>query len=104
MYDKENEFSVQLSKLFYQYKALLTKEDLDDDKVLACKLLVRQIDVIFNKGVFNGGDLIALLEVLIASDVLHEESTSNNEVYFQMCNDRLKDLLYVSFQEVVVNA
>ena len=74
------------------------------NKVLACKLLARQIDDIFDKGVFNGGDLIALLEVLIASDVLHEESTSSNEVYFQMCNDRLKDLLYNSFTEVVINA
>lgn len=97
-------FSIKLYSLYQQYKYFLSQGNCNKDQRLVCETLIHEFNLIFKKGVFNGQNLVSLLEILIASDVLRGEDYNEDDIstrYLQLCNDQLKDLLYVSFKEVI---
>lgn len=101
--DKINSFSSKLVSLYHQYKYFLGQNHFRGEQLLVCQTLSHELSKILDKGVFNGQDLVSLLEILIASDVLRgdEKNLTKDDRYFQLCNDQLKDLLYMSFKEVI---
>lgn len=98
----EGIFSSRLISLYHQYKNFMTQENYDTNQFLTCKIILGNLEAILNKGTFTGNDLVSLLEILIASDILQEEPKTKDDRYFKLCNDQLKDLLYMSFKEVIV--
>lgn len=98
-----NSFSSKLVTLYHQYKYFITQNSFRGEQLLVCQTLTHELSKILERGVFNGQDLVSLLEILISSDVLNSdyEHLTNDDRYFQLCNDQLKDLLYVSFKEVI---
>lgn len=98
----ENEFSARLISLYHQYKYFMSSNKQTNDQFSVCTAILNDLDLVLDKGTFTGADLISLLETLIASDVLSDEPKTKDDRYFQLCNDQLKDLLYMSFKEVIV--
>lgn len=98
----ESVFSSRLIALYHQYKNFMNQENYDNNQFLICKAIICDLEEILDSGVFTGNDLVSLLETLIASDILQNEPENKDDRYFKLCNDQLKDLLYVSFKEVIV--